>query len=375
MFKYIIISFFILHAFLGMAQNKSSSIPRTASYDAQEQAPSSGVMVTEAKKKVVINLNTKEISVKQEKQTERLKAESVEEKDRRESEVVDIEEELEQNETNLGYRSQNQNAYYTYLTSSQNKRDYSALKQAYQLAPQNVELQFEMSKYYEQSNQSSAKKQMLNNLKSVVSEPLKEYAYNTLMSVEQNAILITYGKNDTYPIWILQELEGKRKDVKVLNYDLLMDDDYRRNKAKELGLKLSKSYTNQLDILKDIATKNTGKSIYYSLTVSHLLMKNLKNNLYTVGLAFKYSNTEISNIATIKTNWEDNFLKTQLKSSVKAGEIRKMEMNYLLPLTQLARHYKEQNNTTAYNEIKETCIAIAKRNGKESEVTEIFKKM
>ncbi len=215
-----------------------------------------------------------------------------------------------------------------------------------------------------------------------VSAGLLHWNYNALMSVEPGGILLTYGDNDTYPAWLLQYGRGIRQDVTVLNLHLLQLPDYRHRVLRALGLPPKEKMPTARDprvqkmaLLRHLVEHAT-QPLYLGISLESSLREPFEDQLYLVGLAFKYQAEPFDNLALLRRNYEQHFLLDHLRLAlapdISSSVLDIMNLNYLPPLLMLHRQFEKENEANRAAELKNLIFTIAKRAGREEEVDQYF---
>lgn len=153
------------------------------------------------------------------------------------------------------------------------------------------------------------------------------YGYNMLSFLEPNSILITNGDNDTFPLWYLQEVEGVRPDVEVVNLSLIQVNWYVKQ-LKDAGVRMSFAYDEiermhpywvrdpetgepRLITLKDIVMhdiirqERESRPIYFAVTVDDFL--GYYDNLQLEGMVFRLVPTSDRFQIDIEKTYENIF--------------------------------------------------------------------
>lgn len=253
--------------------------------------------------------------------------------------------------------------YANYLQQNRSVSSFNHLENAFLLRPDDNELWDDMlcKSVIENNNQQIdffARKLSESN---IYSEAELEYNKNVLNSVEQNAILVTHGNTDTYPLIILQQVQNYRRDVKIICLDWFNNSNYLSDLSKSDSKLFGKLTINQpYESIKSITKNAQDKPLYLGLTIPGDVVVELSKDLYCTGLAMKYSKSPLSNMISLEANWNQFFSK---KTITQKEAINK---NYVLPLVLLNDYYKESGRTSDAASIQKILQSIGANFGIQS---------
>jgi hypothetical protein len=193
------------------------------------------------------------------------------------------------------------------------------------------------------------------------------WGYNVLTEVSGNGIVFTAGDNDTYALWIVQEVLNYRKDVTVINTSMIQLDDYRSKLFNEKGIApfdFDLKEPSETKLFKHIFENNAKISVHVSTSASgQFTDTTITENLYLTGLTYIYSKVDVENIAVIKRNFEKRFLLDHLKKtfSYSYGDLdSRIKHMYLPGLMKLYFHSKTADDLEGIAYYKGLIDSIAK---------------
>jgi len=261
--------------------------------------------------------------------------------------------------------------YYNYAT------DFSRLEKAYQINPNKPDLYWEFIKEYTLTGQKQKSAEFCRKLyeSKDISTGIYNLNYNMLNSTTPNSVLFTNGDNDTYPAWVLQEVNEIRKDVLIITINgTFSNRDYLKSILLDNCInidieKLSKtdvtSYFNKL--VKVLRSKYPDRMIHIAQTVYKSYYEYFKDKLYQTGFVLTYSekpfDSDALNEDIIENNLRLDYLVHDWYADLHVSEPLVTELNlmYVDTFLKLAEYYNLKGDIKSAIKWKNYALYLSKK--------------
>ncbi|MEL7341298.1 MAG: hypothetical protein AAGM67_12515, partial [Bacteroidota bacterium] len=134
------------------------------------------------------------------------------------------------------------------------------------------------------------------------------------------------------------------------------------------------AYESYHEKLRSHLLNQSGRPVYYALTVNPQTYEEIREKLYVVGLASRYSAKRFDNSRVLAENFEQKFRMEYLQLNLSHYGPSSVEgifaQAYLMPLLSLHRHYGEEKETEKAKALKSLIVQIAAKTGREEEIAE-----
>ena len=240
-----------------------------------------------------------------------------------------------------------------YAAGNYNLDRSPALEKAYQMNPENLEVQkqYVSLKYMEGDTLSAQNMLSTMSLNELISLEVERYTSDVLTSCSMNSTLITHGFEDTYGTLFNQFSHQQRMDVNVVSLDFLQSPQYRIT-LEEKGYVLPKTTKIDVGYLSQFCYLNADKELFLSVTIPRTYFEPISKKLFPVGVTFQYANAPAEDLP----DRQENMWFYQLnKFGLAEGEDRsKFAMNYIPLLLYLEQKYIQEGNEVLLLQVRDS---------------------
>ncbi len=256
---------------------------------------------------------------------------------------------------------------YNYLKSPFDFDEIQSLRKAESLNAYNYAVLYSFSAYhYIQGNESD-----LNNYLSKLfqgkyfNDNLLQSAELCLRSLPKNTVLISHGKDDTYPLLINQKIKKLRSDVEVISLEHLLSEDYRLKLMKR-GFDVPERELIDIEFLNQFLLNNSDKNIVCANTLPSNYLKALDVKLSVVGFGFSSVNKQSINVQF----YERDFVNTLPSLLAKRNNVA---LSNSLPLLfDVRNYYIEKRKYNQSDEIEQWLRSIGRLLGKVEQINSLL---
>ncbi len=314
--------------------------------------------------------------------------------------------------------------YMKWKNSNSNPSMFHELQKAYEIDSNRTDYFPDFVIYHEIMGNYQQKKYFLQKWANsdVASPGLLNYAFNMLIGLDSNSIMLTGGDNDTYYPWIIQDVYGIRKDVKIINIHLAYKPNVFKRYASEIGieyfdvekinfktfqyqliqkfkqLKIAQLNSMKANVVINFKPSNIPqeKNEIQNSVYDHSKFKNggiyfattyvidsidfndvLKMSLVGLSYEFNLYPSGVKALNTLIKNYFQlfklDYLSQPFYRDLSQSMVDKVNGNYLSSLFQLYDHYQKIDLTKA-KQIKKIVFAIATKNNMQNEVIQLMGK-
>lgn len=272
----------------------------------------------------------------------------------------------------------NQNAFeyhlYNYKIGNYDFDRIDDLKMAAKLQPNHPEVLKSLGAFYYIQGNTNLLKQQLRRMYSGkhFSTELSDFAKDVLNSMPENAILITHGEDDTYPLLIEQYINNTRQDVKIVSLDHLQSEDF-RDKLKKEGVVIPTGKKINTTYFEEFVSQNTD-NVVIATSVPKSYLNTVSNSINVEGLGFKISKNSITKLQQRKlVKIYDQHINKALNQKINSGNYNKLLSNYLPFLFEIRNYWIDKDDHKKVAEIESQIMKIGKQTNKLEQILQMLK--